>query len=319
MPITLTLQQILIPVVLLGWMVLRPLPGRRLFLFQATGVGVSLLAIGQVGLWIMPPWWAPWLFGATWGGAVVWRLHRMRSSAFFAPRARWETRASVAFVLLLALAGIMGAGAALSARGAPTAEVIDIPNPLGPGSYLVAHGGRRTIVNGHMKTLDPGVERFRGWRGQSYAVDLVGIDRQGLRADGLRPEDPTRYLIFGVPVHAPCAGEVTGAENGLPDMPVPVMDSEHLLGNHVLLACDGIVLALAHLREGSVVVNVGEQVALGQRLGEVGNSGNSSEPHLHLHAQRPGLPNAPISGEPIGLRVDGRWLVRNDRIDGTAW
>lgn len=319
MPIAVSLQQALIPVVLLVWMVLRPLPGRWLFLFQAAGVGVALLAIAKVGMWIFPPWWTPWLFGAAWGVAVAWRLRRMRTPVRSPPRAHWEILSSMAGVLTLTVVGIWGAGSALVARGAPGMDVMDVPNPLGPGSYLVAHGGRQAAVNGHLKTLDPRVERFRAWRGQSYAVDLVGIDRLGLRADGLRPRDPSRYVIFGAPVFAPCAGTVTGAENELPDMPVPVMDSEHLLGNHVLLECDGIVLVLAHLREGSVLVTAGERVTPGQPLGEVGNSGNSSEPHLHIHAQRPGLRDAPISGEPVGLGIDGRWLVRNDRIEGRAW
>lgn len=317
MPLFLILLQLLIPVALLGWMVVRPLPGRRLFLVQATGIGISLLAIARVGMWLMPPWWTPWVSGAAWVAAVCWRLPRTGSGS--PVRARWETRAGVAITLLLALAGIWGTGSALAARGAPTPEVFDVANPLGPGTYLVAHGGRRSIVNGHLKTLDPDVERFRAWRGQSYALDLVGINRLGFRADGLRPTDPSEYVIFGAPVYAPCAGKVAGSENALPDLEVPLMDSVHLLGNHVLLECGGIVLVFAHLRQGSVRVELGEHVPAGHRLGEVGNSGNTSEPHLHLHAQRPGLPGSPVSGEPIGLRIDGRWLVRNDRIEGKAW
>lgn len=319
MPIPLILQQLLIPVALLGWMILRPIPGRGRFLIQATGVGVALLAIAKVGMWIMPPWWVPWTFAATWALASIWRLRHMRSKVPAEARATWETRTAVAFSLVLALVGGWGTGSALAARGAPAADVIDLPNPLGPGSYLVAHGGRRTIVNIHLKTLDSEVERFKAWRGQSYALDLVGIDRLGLRADGVRPVDPSRYVIFGAPVFAPCNGEVAEAENGRPDLPVPRMDSEHLLGNHVFLQCDGIVLVFAHLREGSVLVEEGERVTPGQRLGEVGNSGNTSEPHLHLHAQRPGQPGSPVSGEPVGVRVDGRWLVRNDRIKGRPW
>lgn len=319
MPIVLTLQQLLIPAVLVGWLILRPIPGRGLFLIQAAGVGIALLAVAKVGLWIMPPWWFPWLFGATWAVVVVWRLRRMRSKVVAETRSGWGVRTAAAFSLVLALGGGWVVGSALSARGAPVADVIDISNPLGPGSYLVAHGGRRAIVNGHLKTLDPEVERFRAWRGQSYAVDLVGIDRLGLRSDGVRPVDPARYMIFGVPVFAPCDGEIIETENGFPDLPVPRMDSENLLGNHVLLRCDEVVLAFAHLKEGSVQVRTGDHVASGHRLGEVGNSGNTSEPHLHLHAQRPGPPGSPISGDPVGLRVDGRWLVRNDRIEGRAW
>ena len=52
----------------------------------------------------------------------------------------------------------------------------------------------------------------------------------------------------------------------------------------------------------------------GHVLGRVGNSGNTGEPHLHVHAQRPGSTIAPLSGEPVPIRLGGRYLVRNDRV-----
>jgi hypothetical protein len=233
-----------------------------------------------------------------------------------AGRAGW---AGAAVSLALIAVGAWSSGVALAGRTLPPVEVVDIPNPLGPGRYLVAHGGSRELVNGHMKTLDPAVERFRTWRGQSYAVDLVGIDALGVRADGWRPQDPARYAIFGAPVHAPCAGTVVATEDIHPDMPVPVMDRTNMLGNHVILRCGEAELVFSHFREGSVAVEAGQPVEAGVLLGGVGNSGNSSEPHLHLHAQRPGRAEAPAAGEPLALRIDGRFLVRNDRIAGREW
>ena len=57
-------------------------------------------------------------------------------------------------------------------------------------------------------------------------------------------------------------------------------------GNHVIVALADVpvFVALVHLRAGSVAVRVGEPVTVGQRLGECGNSGNSTEPHLHVQA-----------------------------------
>lgn len=71
------------------------------------------------------------------------------------------------------------------------------------------------------------------------------------------------------------------------------------------------------MRNGSLSVVKGDIVAEGDRLGEVGNSGASTEPHLHIHAQRPAAEGAPpISGEPLALRIEGRFLVRGDRLTG---
>ena len=107
------------------------------------------------------------------------------------------------------------------------------------------------------------------------------------------------------------------AEGGMPDFDVPNEDSVNRLGNHVILRCGEAEIVFAHLRNASVRVAAGDVVAEGDRLGEVGNSGASTEPHLHIHAQRPaskGMP--PISGDPLALRIDGRFLVRGDRLDG---
>ncbi len=77
----------------------------------------------------------------------------------------------------------------------------------------------------------------------------------------------------------------------------------------------GFCVILAHLRRGSIAVAAGDSVEIGDPLARMGNSGNSSEPHLHVHAQR-GLPrDAPLGGEPLWLTINGRFLVRNDRID----
>jgi murein DD-endopeptidase MepM/ murein hydrolase activator NlpD len=79
---------------------------------------------------------------------------------------------------------------------------------------------------------------------------------------------------------------VVAVENGAPDNAPGVMDAEHKAGNHVVLDLgNGEFALLAHLQKGSVAVKVGDKVTAGQRLGLTGNSGNTSEPHLHFHVQ----------------------------------
>ncbi|MFX4228784.1 MAG: M23 family metallopeptidase [Porticoccaceae bacterium] len=84
-----------------------------------------------------------------------------------------------------------------------------------------------------------------------------------------------------------------------------------MAGNHVAIDCGGFFVFLAHLRRGSILVARGDSVETGDPLGQMGNSGNSSEPHLHVHAQK-GLPNeAPMGGEPLWLTINGQFPVRN--------
>ena len=117
----------------------------------------------------------------------------------------------------------------------------------------------------------------------------------------LRPEAPERFPGFGRPVLAPVAGTVVGvvggaadhdAFRGLPSLGYALTQGrraatgwEALAGNHVLLRTDGgVVLALCHLQRGSVVVARGDRVEVGAVLGRCGNSGNSTEPHVHVQA-----------------------------------
>ena len=126
------------------------------------------------------------------------------------------------------------------------------------------------------------------------------------------------YAIYGARVLAPCAGQVLLAVHGLPDMQVPEVDRAHLAGNHVMLRCvdrnTSADVLLGHLRPGSVQVRAGASVAVGDWLGSVGNSGNTGEPHLHVHAQRPGPVGVPLGGDPLPLLFGGRFPVRGDRI-----
>ena len=97
-------------------------------------------------------------------------------------------------------------------------------------------------------------------------------------------------------------------------MTVPEMDADNKAGNYVAVDCGDFMVILAHLRQGKMAVVEGERLGVGDFLGEVGNSGNSSEPHLHIHAQR-GLPQgSPLGGEPLWLTIDGRFLTRNERF-----
>lgn len=170
----------------------------------------------------------------------------------------------------------------------------------------MAQGGGNPSVNHHDRSP-----------AQRWALDVVALNGLGVRANGLWPREVDAYAIHGVEVVAPCAGEVLVATDGLPDLRPPATDPEHGAGNHVALHCDGVTVILAHLQEGSVRVAPGDRVPAGAPLGRVGNSGNTSEPHLHVHAVRGRVtdPEAQLwTGDGVPLRFDGRFLVRNDRL-----
>jgi len=72
--------------------------------------------------------------------------------------------------------------------------------------------------------------------------------------------------------------------DGLGDSIPPKRDEVNLAGNHIVMSVESnIYILLAHLLKCSILVNEGEKVSQGQMIGRVGNSGNTTEPHLHMH------------------------------------
>lgn len=308
------LTQLFLPLALLVWLAFYPAQNALVWSIQAVSVAAILLGIGLAALWTLPPFWTPYVYALLFVLIIVCQLiRRVR------PDRASGTTSVINSLVIVIVAGLGVAGCYLAYNAAqgrvlPDEPVVDIAPPFAPGSYLVAHGGSTPMVNVHLTTLDESVERFLPWRGQSKALDIFRITPMGLHKSGWSPTDPASYETFGVPVTAPCTGEVALVVDGLADMQVPVMDPDNRAGNFIAVDCGEFIVILAHLRQGSIVVAAGDGVEPGDPLGEMGNSGNSSEPHLHLHAQR-GLPtDAPLGGEPLWLSINGQFPVRNERI-----
>ncbi|GAB5449997.1 MAG: M23 family metallopeptidase [Halioglobus sp.] len=308
------LTQLVLPLGLMSWLAFRSAGSALEFVLQVASTGLALFALSRVSLWMFLPFWLPYLYAVIFAAAVVKRL---RPSGFrFATLLPHTVRAwavTTVFLLLGIFSAYLTAEAALG-RQLPDAEIADISMPLDRGIFVVAHGGSKELINAHLMTLDPSVPRFKAYRGQYYALDLFEINRLGFRANGLQPRDPEQYKIFGQPVLAPCEGTVVVRRDDRPDMPVPEMDLDTIEGNHVLLDCEDFELLLAHFQQGTVTVTAGDKVSVGDELGLVGNSGKTTEPHLHISAQKASTNAQRFSGEPMAITIEGEFYVRNDRL-----
>jgi murein DD-endopeptidase MepM/ murein hydrolase activator NlpD len=120
---------------------------------------------------------------------------------------------------------------------------------------------------------------------QKNAFDIVITDDKGssFKTDGKANED---YYAFGKELIAPCDGEVVLVVDGVKDNVPGVMNPIYVPGNTVVIkTAKGEYLLFAHFKQRSIAVKEGQNVKQGQLLGLCGNSGNSSEPHLHFHIQ----------------------------------
>lgn len=214
----------------------------------------------------------------------------------------WVAAVVAAVLAVLTIAPLPSTAAARSDLD----QAVSLQTPLEAGRYVVIHGGDGAVVNHH--ALVPA---------QRHGLDILALDGLGFRASGALPRDLGAYHIFGRRVLAPCEGTVLAARDDLEDLPPPQSDPEHPAGNFVLVHCaaQNLTVVLAHLQHESVTVEPGCSLAPGQPVGRVGNTGNTSEPHLHVHAVngRVGeIETAIRTAEPVAVRFDGRTLVRND-------
>lgn len=147
--------------------------------------------------------------------------------------------------------------------------------PLPPGRWQIV-GGNGKVLNHHW--VAPA---------QRGALDIVGTAPGGRSARPLLPTHLSDYAIYRTPVLAPADATVVATEDGHPDHP---QRGAGPAGNHVVLDTGHERLLLAHLAPGTLKIQAGDRVTAGQQLGLVGSPGNSTEPHLHIHAVRDGQP-----------------------------
>ncbi|MHA3021172.1 M23 family metallopeptidase [Mycobacterium sp. BMJ-28] len=183
-----------------------------------------------------------------------------------------DPRAWIALVLAVA------AGAAALAdpfTGIATPMTGELIFPMRDGRWRVVQGQGR-IFNHHWPSPE-----------QREAFDLVRISRTGRTRRGIRGRGNNEFYAFGTVIVAPCSGSVIRTHDGMPD---DGQGASQPAGNHVVIDNGHEHVLLAHMRSGTVAVSTGDQVCAGEPIGAVGNSGNSSEPHLHLEASRDGRP-----------------------------
>jgi hypothetical protein len=304
--------QLVVPLALIGWVALSRGFGRAPLLLDVAIAAAYVCAIAVAGLWLVLPWYLPAVYLALLGAAVMVRLRREAGSAEppSVPLRHRPLGLAIRSVVLLACLAVTGRS--LAGWRLPDGSPVDLAFPLDQGTYLVAAGGSNGLLSPHVTTLTG--ERYAPFRGQSFGVDLVALGAWGSRASGPFPSDPSGFAIFGHEVHAPCAGTVVAAVDGRPDEHEGQVPRSELTGNHVIVECAGVWVVLAHMQWGSVAPGEGDRVDVGDVLGRVGNSGQSDEPHLHVHAQTPGTAEAPIGGDPVPVTFDGDYLVRNERV-----
>ncbi len=127
---------------------------------------------------------------------------------------------------------------------------------------------------------------------ETFAIDWILSEGElAFTGDG---SQNAQWFGYGQEITSATAGTVVAVRDGQPEetpfMPTQFVDDVAAVGgNHVTVEVEpGVYAFYAHLQPGSVAVAIGDEVAVGDAIGLLGNSGNSTAPHLHF-----GLLDAP--------------------------
>jgi murein DD-endopeptidase len=167
---------------------------------------------------------------------------------------------------------------------------IVVEAPLHGDDWIAADAVHNTSDAAHRRTVL--LLGGKPWLAQRYAIDWVRYRLiNGTATTWSGPEDRnSSYFCYNAPIYSVGDGTVVEATDGLPENTPHsgkyAVDINFLNagGNHVVVHIgNNLYVFYAHMRPGSLEVKLGERVKAGQVLGRVGNSGSSTEPHLHMH------------------------------------
>ncbi|MCW3788922.1 DUF3887 domain-containing protein [Plebeiibacterium sediminum] len=166
------------------------------------------------------------------------------------------------------------------------------------GQWTVFWGGDSKELNYHIES-----------EAQKNAFDIIIIDENGktFKTNGKSNDD---YYAFGKEIIAPCDAEVVLVVDGVKDNIPGELNPIYLPGNTVILkTAHHEYLFFAHFKQNSIEVKQGQSVKQGELLGLCGNSGNSTEAHLHFHIQ-----NVEDMNKATGMKCYFKEIIVNDSV-----
>jgi len=183
--------------------------------------------------------------------------------------------------------------------------------------YILPFNGKWTVVNGG---VDKDFSHSWDVETQRFAYDFIIMDDNGNSHKGHETIRES-YHCYGLDILAPADGVVVKASNYHAESRVngkkAYCDTWDIRGNFVVIKhAENEYSGLAHLAAGSVAVRVGDFVKQGQVIGKCGNTGNTSQPHLHFQLQS-SASFFTAQGRPIAFtNVEARQKPNYDKLDG---
>ena len=174
---------------------------------------------------------------------------------------------------------------------------VSLEYPLKNGKYLVTASGSFWGV--HSNPIE------------KYAVDILRFPTLGSFFK-FHQADLEANETYNIPVYSPCVGSVKKMRDGIADQPIGIKNSKAPEGNFIIIGCPNFNVMMAHFKKVTFKIKEGDRVQTGEVIGQIGNSGNTDGPHLHIMAY---LING-STGEktPLPITFNGRYFYSLDNF-----
>ncbi|HKJ34298.1 MAG TPA: M23 family metallopeptidase [Balneolales bacterium] len=304
------ISTVIVPLILISWQAFSPEKNFMTWFLKSVANISVFTVLYHIANWAFVSYYLRYIYFILFVVALIYSIHRIfRLPLIEIPNGKnWIPIIISLLMIFLAIPVLFQINKGKSIPANP----VNLQFPLNNGNYYIAQGGSHIILNGHMKVRNSSGHQ---WRGQTWALDILELNNWGNRSMGLHPKQLTQYAIFGDSVLAPCNGNIVEVQNDLPDHQPPNRDTVNMSGNYVIIQKNNhTFVLLAHLKKNSIVVNTGDRIHKNDFIGRIGNSGNSSEPHLHINAQQSRGDKTILDAEPLPILFNNQFLSRNDVI-----
>jgi murein DD-endopeptidase MepM/ murein hydrolase activator NlpD len=165
-------------------------------------------------------------------------------------------------------------------------DSIDLKFPFKDGHFLIAEGGdgkASFFSNYHYLYWK---SKIKGYATMRFATDIVKLDTRGFSKKGVVPVENDLFYIYDEPVYSPIDGEVIQVRDEYDDHSAHSGKYPSGLGNMVVIKKDDYYVLLGHLKKNKTVVVEGQRIKAGELVGNIGMTGYTPRPHLHMHVSR---------------------------------
>lgn len=241
-------------------------------------IGLAILILLEIiciaGIYVIDGKWTPYL----WYGCIFWfapiavvtliiQIVVCIIKACMRKNVKWNLLYIIVMLIMAyPITIVFGVSALTYPTKAGNEEIVEMINPVKDSILLGGKDYKTHAV----------------WPAECYAYDIVK-EPYDVNSDRL-----SDYGIYQADVYCPVSGVVIDAKDTEENIPPNSEEFLSSLGNYIFIEIEetGTYLILAHLEKGSAEVEVGEHVTQGMVLAKVGNSGTTSEPHLHIQHQK---------------------------------